>query len=90
MQAAQAERLNQGDEGLEVRRLPEDQKSIMSKRERILLRVERGALVPADAHSQQRLGLMPSPEPRGLFAVMNPPAKRDPLTQDLFADKDQA
>ena len=27
----------------------------MSKRERILLRVERGALVPADAHSQQRL-----------------------------------
>ena len=27
----------------------------LSKRERILLRVERGALVPADAHSQQRL-----------------------------------
>ncbi len=27
----------------------------MSKRERILLRVERGALVPADAFSQQRL-----------------------------------
>ena len=27
----------------------------MSKRERLLLRVERGALVPADAHSQQRL-----------------------------------
>ena len=27
----------------------------MSKRERILLRVERGALIPADAHSQQRL-----------------------------------
>ena len=27
----------------------------MSRRERILLRVERGALVPADAHSQQRL-----------------------------------
>ena len=27
----------------------------MSKRERILLRVARGALVPADAHSQQRL-----------------------------------
>ena len=38
----------------------------------------------------QRLGLMPSPEPRGLFAGMNPPAKRDPLTQDLFADKDNA
>jgi hypothetical protein len=38
----------------------------------------------------QRLGLIPSPEPRGLFAGMTPPAKRDPLTQDLFADKDQA
>ena len=38
----------------------------------------------------QRLGLMPSPEPRGLYAGMNPPAKRDPLTQDLFADKDHA
>ena len=35
----------------------------------------------------QRLGLIPSPEPRGLFAGMNPPAKRDPLTQDLFDDK---
>ena len=35
----------------------------------------------------QRLGLMP--EPRGLFAGMNPPVKRDQLTQDLFADKDQ-
>jgi len=38
----------------------------------------------------QRLGLIPSPEPRGLFAGMNPPAKRDLLTQDLFADKDHA
>ena len=38
----------------------------------------------------QRLGLIPSPELRGLFAGMTPPAKRDPLTQDLFADKDQA
>ena len=38
----------------------------------------------------QRLGLMPSPEPRGLFAGMNPPAKRDQFTQDLFADKDNA
>ena len=37
----------------------------------------------------QRLGLMPSPELRGLFAGMNPPVKRDQLTQDLFADKDQ-
>ena len=37
----------------------------------------------------QRLGLMPIPEPRGLFAGMNPPAKRDPLTQDLFAHEDQ-
>ena len=38
----------------------------------------------------QRLGLMPSPEPRGLYAGMNPPVKRDQLTQDLFAHKDQA
>ena len=38
----------------------------------------------------QRLGLVPSPEPRGLFVGMNPPVKRDQLTQDLFADKDQA
>ena len=37
----------------------------------------------------QRMGLMPSPEPRGLYAGMNPPVKRDQLTQDLFADKDQ-
>ena len=37
----------------------------------------------------QRLGLISSPEPRGLFAGMNPPAKRDQLTQDLFDDKDQ-
>ena len=38
----------------------------------------------------QRLGLIPSPEPRGLFAGMNPPVKRDQFTQDLFADKDHA
>ena len=38
----------------------------------------------------QRLGLIPSPEPRGLFAGMTAPAKRDPFTQDLFADKDHA
>ena len=38
----------------------------------------------------QRLGLVPSPEPRGLFAGMNPPVKRDQLTQDLFAHEDQA
>ncbi len=37
----------------------------------------------------QRMGLMPSPEPRGLYAGMNPPVKRDQLTQDLFANKDQ-
>ena len=37
----------------------------------------------------QRLGLMPIPEPRGLFAGMNPPVKRDQLTQDLFAHEDQ-
>ncbi|HRO35360.1 hypothetical protein [Thauera sp.] len=35
----------------------------------------------------QRRGLVPSPEPRGLFAGMNPPAKRDPFTQDLFAEE---
>ncbi len=38
----------------------------------------------------QRLGLIPAPEPRGLFAGMNPPAKRDTLTQDLFPYEDQA
>ncbi len=37
----------------------------------------------------QRLGLMPSPEPRGLYAGMNPPVKRDQLTQDLFANRNQ-
>lgn len=35
----------------------------------------------------QRLGLAPPPEPRGLFAGMNPPVKRDQFTQDLFAEE---
>ena len=38
----------------------------------------------------QNLGLIATPEPRGLFADMNPPIKRDTLTQDLFAHEDQA
>lgn len=37
----------------------------------------------------QKLGLIATPEPRGFFAGMNPPPKRDPLTQDLFAHEDQ-
>ncbi len=36
----------------------------------------------------QHLGLIPIPEPRGLFAGMSPPIKRDTLTQDLFAHED--
>jgi hypothetical protein len=35
----------------------------------------------------QRLGLIPTPEPRGLFAGMNPPVKRDEFTQDLFVEE---
>lgn len=38
----------------------------------------------------QNLGLIAAPEPRGLFTGMNPPIKRDTLTQDLFAHEDQA
>ncbi len=38
----------------------------------------------------QHLGLIATPDPRGLFAGMNPSAKRDPLTQDLFAHEGQA
>ncbi len=35
----------------------------------------------------QRLGSGQAPEPRGLFAGMNPPVKRDQFTQDLFAEE---